>query len=201
MISTPAQKSTANFSCKIKIFLTLHCLSWSCLKAKFSAKLVQLFWQGFSTTEHAFISPDISFDWWSGYVTGEADPHCKAAELPATRRSSPRHSNLHRILVCSEHSNGIQFHLLQNKIYSPGPTQPWRQWHPEQKLPWVEISLNFTYYAIPAMPTVFHLLIAVMITDCQPAHTIHMPLLHSSMLQVRTRTNTRAGLCLAKSCV
>lgn len=113
----------------------------------------------------------------------------------------PWHSNLHRILVCSEHSNGIQFHLLQNKIYSPGPTQPWRQWHPEQKLPWVEITLNFTYYAIPAMPTVFHLLIAVMITDCQPAPTIHMPLLHSSMLQGRTRTNTRPGLCLAKSCI
>lgn len=28
----------------------------------------------------------------------------------------PRHSNLHRILVCSTHIYGIQFHLLQIKF-------------------------------------------------------------------------------------
>lgn len=61
-----------------KIFLTLHCLSWSCLKAKFSAKLIQIFWQGYSMTEHAFISPAVSFDWWSAYVTGEVNQHGKA---------------------------------------------------------------------------------------------------------------------------
>lgn len=61
-----------------KILITLHCLSWSCSKAEFSAKFVQIFWQGYSMAEHAFIAPVISFDWWSAYVTGEADQHCKA---------------------------------------------------------------------------------------------------------------------------
>lgn len=104
------------------------------------------------------------------HLIGEADQHCKAPELPAPRRSSPHHPNLHRRSVCTEHSSAIQSHLLQNKIYSPGPIQPWRQWHPEQKIWWVEISLKFNSYAIP---TIFQLLI----TDCQPAHT-NTPLLH-----------------------
>lgn len=122
-------------------------------------------------TERAFISPDISFDWWSGYVT-EADRYCKAPEPPATRRSSPQHSNLHRS-VCTEHSSGIQFHLLQNKMYFPAPTQPRTEWHPEQ----IIMSRD-----IPE----FHLLcntcnaynISLLITECQPARTIHTPLLH-----------------------
>lgn len=55
-IKKTPQKAYSNFfnlssspkvNCKLfmqdKIFLTLHCLSWSCLKAKSPAKLVQLF--------------------------------------------------------------------------------------------------------------------------------------------------------------
>lgn len=143
-----------------KIFLTVRCLSWSCLKAKFSAKLFNYFdkaipWQNLPLsplTDHLIDDLVMS-----------QEKLIDTAKLQNFQLQGDRHPS---IQTCTEdwcaQSTAVEFHLLQNKIFSPRPIQSWRQWHPEQKSPWVEISLNFTCYAVPAMPAVFHLLV----TDC-----------------------------------
>lgn len=122
------------------------------------------------------------------HLIGEADQHCKAPEIPAPRRSSPHHSNLHRRSVCTEHSSAIQSHCKTKFT-------PWPHTAMEAMTSWTKIIVGRDIPEIQLLCNTYN----ISVTDnWLPASTYQHT---TAALEVWTRTNTKACFCLAKPCI